>query len=127
MATTTTTPVAVVSSGMSSLSSVTVAPSLIGLHTTLGQHDVVLPPPLTPRCSGGVLGLVNYAMSSPWLGFFFRVEPPTVLYIICLVSVLVSAFYFQVPCWIPYSPLGHPWGLNHWGLHPCNPLGVYPW
>ena len=38
--------------------------------------------------------------------FFLRVEPPTILYIICLVSVLVSAFYFQVPCWMPYSPLG---------------------
>ena len=91
--------------------------SLMGLPTTLGEHDVVLPPPLTPRCSGGVLGHAsvpqqqppysmplqahaNYAMGSPHEGFFFRVEPPTVLYIICLVSVLVSVFYFQVPCLI---------------------------
>ena len=112
---TTTTPVTVVSSGMSSLSSVTVAPYLKGLPTMLSQHDVVLPPPLRLRCSGGVLGLAsvhqqqppssmplqacaNYAMGSPKVGFFFRVEPPTVLYIICLVSVLVSAFYFQVSC-----------------------------
>ena len=109
MATTTTTPVTVVSSGMSSLSLVTMAPSLMGLPTTLGQHDVILLPPLTPRCCGGVLGLasvpqqqppsslalhayVNYAMGSPEVGFFFRVEPPTILYILCLVSVLVSAF-----------------------------------
>ena len=49
---TTTTPVTVVSSGMSSVSSVTVAPSLMGLPTTLGQHDVVLLPPLTSRSSG---------------------------------------------------------------------------
>ena len=41
---TTTPPVPVVSSGMSSISSVTVAPSLMGLPTMLGQHDVVLPP-----------------------------------------------------------------------------------
>ena len=132
---TTTPPVTVVSSGMSSLSSVTMAPPLMGLPTVLGQHDVVLPPPLTPRGSGGVLGCAsvpqqqppssvplqacaNYAMGSPQVGFFFRVEPPTVLYIICLVSVLVSAFYFQVPCWMLYPPLG----LNHWSLHHCNPL-----
>ena len=79
---TTTPPVTVVSSGMSSLSLVTVAPSLMGLPTMLGQHDVVLLPPLTPRCSGGVLGhasvpqqqppslmplqaYANYAMGSP--------------------------------------------------------------
>ena len=122
-------PVTVVSSGMSSLSSVTMAPSLMGFPTMLGQHDVVMPPPLTPRCFGGVLGHAsvplqqpsssmplqanaNCAMGSP------QVEPPTVLYITCLVSFLVSVFYFQVPCWMPFSPLG----LNHWGLHHCNPL-----
>ena len=59
MAMTTTPSVTVVSSGMSSISSVTVAPSLRGLLTTLGQHDVVLLPPLTPRCSAGVLGLAS--------------------------------------------------------------------
>ena len=49
-----TTPLAnVVCSGMSSLlSTVTMAPSLMGLPTTLGQYDVVLPPLLTPRHSG---------------------------------------------------------------------------
>ena len=56
MATTTTTLVTVVSSGMSYLSSVTVALSLMGLPATLGQHDVVLLPLLTPRCPGGVIG-----------------------------------------------------------------------
>ena len=53
---TTTPPVTLASSGISSLSSVTMDPSLMGLPTTLGQHDVVLLPPLTLRCSGGVLG-----------------------------------------------------------------------
>ena len=111
MAMNTTPPVTVVSSGLSSISSVTMAPSLMGLPATLGQHEVVLPPPLMLRCSGGVIGLAsvpqqqlpslmpllayaNYTMGSPLVGFFFRVEPPTVLYIICLVSILVSAFYF---------------------------------
>ena len=111
MAMTTTAPVRVVSSGLSSVSSVTMAPSLMGLHVTLGQCEVVQPPPLILRGSGGVIALAsmpqqqppslmplltyaNYAMGSPQVSLFFRVEPPTILYIICLVSILVSAFYF---------------------------------
>ena len=139
MAMTTTLLVTVVSSGMSSLSSVTMAPSMLGLTATLGEHDLVLlpPPTLSP---GGVIGLAsvpqqqppslvplqayaNYAMGSPQVGFFFRVEPPTILYIISLVSVLVSAVYFQVPCWMPYSPMGP----QPFGFAPLQPLGVYPW
>ena len=112
IAMTTTLPLVVVSSGLSSVSSVTVAPSLTRFPVSLDQHGVVQPPPpLMPRGSGGVLGSVsvpqqqtsssmpllayaNYAMGSPEVGFFFRVEPPIILYIICLVSILVSAFYF---------------------------------
>ena len=108
----TTTPlVMVVSSGLSSVSSLMVAPSLTRFPVSLYQHGVDPPPPLMPRGSGGVIGSVsapqqqtpssmpllayaNYAMGSPQVGFFFRVEPPTILYIICLVSILVSAFYF---------------------------------
>ena len=108
----TTTPlVTVVSSGLSSVSSVTVAPSHTGFAVSLDQHGVVPPPPLMPKGSGGVLGSVpvpqqqtpssmpllayaNHAMGSPQVGFFFRAEPPTILYIICLVSILVSAFSF---------------------------------
>ena len=94
---TTTPPVTVVSSGLSSVSSVTVAPSLTGFPVSLDQHGMVPPPPLMPRGSGDVLGSVsvpqqqppssmlplaydNYAMGSPQVGFFFRVEPP----IICI-------------------------------------------
>ena len=106
---TTTPPVTVVSSGLSSVSSVSVAPSLTGFPVS---HGVVPPPPLMLRSSGGVLGSIsvpqqqipssmpplayaNYAMGSPQVGFFFRVEPPTtIVSYICLVSVLVSAFYF---------------------------------
>ena len=50
---TTTPPVTVVSSG---LSSVTVAPSLTGFPVS---HGVVPPPPLILRGSGGVLGSVS--------------------------------------------------------------------
>ena len=56
MTATTPTPVTVVCSGTSSfLSTVTMAPSLMGLPLTSGQHDVVL----TPRHSGGVVGLAT--------------------------------------------------------------------
>ena len=137
-ATTSTPPFTVMSSGMLSLSLVTMGPSSMGLPTMLGQHDVLLPPPFTPRCSRGVLGhasvpqqkppsliplqaCANYVMGSPQVGFFFiRVEPPTILYIICLVSVLVSVFYFLVPCWMPYSPLG----AQPLGFASLQPLGV---
>ena len=129
---TTTPPVMVVSSGLSSVSSVTVAPSLTGFPVNLDQHGVFQPPPLMLRGSGGVIGSVsvpqqqtpssipllayaNYAMGSPQVGFFFRVEPPIILYIICLVSILVSAFYFQISSWMPYSPMG------------AQPLGFAPW
>ena len=108
---TTTPPVTVVSSGLSSMSSVTVAPSLTGFLVSLHQHGMVPPPPLMPRGSGGVLGSVsvpqqqlqssmpplayaNYAMCSPQVGFFFRVEPHIIASYICLASILVSAFYF---------------------------------
>ena len=81
-------------------------PFLMGFPATSGQHEVVLLPFLMVRGSGGVIGppssmplliYANYAMGSPQVSFFFRVEAATILYIICLVSILVSAFYFQVP------------------------------
>ena len=67
----------------------------MGLPATLGQCEVVLPPLLMLRGSGGVIGLAsvpqqqppslmhllayaNYAMVSPQVGFFFGVEPLTV-------------------------------------------------
>ena len=140
MAMTSTPPVMVVSSGLSSVLSVTMAPCLMGLPATLGQHEVVQPPPLMPRGSGGVVGhasmpqqqppslmpllaYANYALGSPQVGFFFRVEPPTILYIICFVFILVSALYFQVPSWMPYSPVG----AQPLGFAPLQPFGVYPW
>ena len=85
MAPTTTPLVTVVSSGLSSVSSDTVAPSLTGFPVSLDQHGVVPPPPLIPRGSRGVLGSVsvpqqqtpslmpllayaNYTMGSPQVG-----------------------------------------------------------
>ena len=60
MAMTTTALVTVVFSGMSShLSTVTMAPCLMGLPATSGQYDVVLLPPLTPRHSGSVVSLAT--------------------------------------------------------------------
>ena len=80
------------------------APSPMGLPATLGQHEVVQPPPLMPGGSGGVIGpatvpqqqppsslpllaYANYAMGCPQVGFFFRVEPPT----ICILYVGVHS------------------------------------
>ena len=101
MATCTTSQAVVVCSHTSSLLSVvTMAPSLMRLPATSGQHDVVLLL-LTPRHSGGVAGLAtvlqqqppsqiplqayaNHAMGPPQVGFSFRVLPPTILSFICV-------------------------------------------
>ena len=75
----------------------------------LGSVWMVQPSPLMLRGSRGVIGsacvpqqwppslmpllaYANYPMGSPQVGFFFRGEPPTILYIICLVSVLCVCF-----------------------------------
>ena len=68
-------------------------------------------------------GYANYAMGPPQVGFFFRVEPLTVLYFVSLMSVLMCAFHFQVPCWMPYSPMGaHPLVFA-----PLQSFGTYLW
>ena len=135
MTMTTTPPVTVVCSSTTSLlMPVTMAPILMGHPATSGQHDVVLLPSLTLRNSGGVVGLAtvlqqppqsqmplqacaNYVMGPLQVVFSFRVEPPTI-FLYVLVFVMVYALCFQVPFWMPYSPMG----FNHWGLHHCNPF-----
>ena len=109
----------------------------MGFPATSGQHDVILPPLLTARDSGGVVGLAtepqqqphsqmpvkayaNYARGPPQVGFSFRVQPPRI-FSYKLMLVIMYAFCFQVPCWMPYSPMG---GSNIWGLHHYNPLGL---
>ena len=131
MTITTTPPVTVVSSGMSSISSVAIAPSLMGLPATLGQHDVVLPPPLTESwscywpcfCVTAATSIFDASSGLCQLCHGFStgkfLEPPTVLYIICLVSVHVSAFYF-LGAILDY--IFTPGDSTIWGLHHCNPL-----
>ena len=119
---TTTPPVMVVSSGLSSVSSVTVALSLTGFPVSLDQHGMVPPPPLMLTGSGGVLGSVsvpqqqpassmpplayaNYAMGSSQVGFFLRVEPPIILYLIYV--------------WCPTFILG--------SLARCHHQPIFPW
>ena len=110
------------------LSVVTMAPILMGLPATSGQHAVILLPPLTPRHSGGVVGLstvlqqqpasqmplqayASYAMGPPQVGFPFQSwSSQHFVFLYVWVSNLVYAFCFQVPCWMLYSPVG----LNHW-------------
>ena len=92
---TTTPPGTVVSCGLSSVLSVTMAPSLMELPVTLDQHGRVELPPLMLRGSGGVIGpayvpqqqppslmplldYANYAMGVPQVSFFFRAGPPTI-------------------------------------------------
>ena len=76
MALTTTPLVTVVSSGLSSVSSVTVAPSLTGFTVSLDQHGVVPPPPLMLRGSGAVLGSVSVPQQqTPSFTCFFWLMP----------------------------------------------------
>ena len=123
-------------------------PLLDGDSAMSGQHDVVLVSPLALRDSRGVVGLAtvlqqqpqsemplqasaNYTMGPLQVGCSFRVEPPTT-FLYVLVSVLVYAFCFQVPYWIPYSlmesqPLGFaPLQLLELtgGRHMCNLMMV---
>ena len=110
----------------------------MGIPAKLGQHDVFLPPLLTPRHSGGVVGLAtvlqqqslsqiplhtyaNYAIDPPQVGFSFRVEPPTVLYF--YMFGVCSGVCFWVPCWMLYSPMG----AQPLGFAPLQPFGAYLW
>ena len=140
MALTTTALVSVVCSTTSSiLSTITMALSLMGLPTTSGKHDVVRPPSLTPRNSIGVVGLAtmpkqqpqslmplqayaNYAMGPSQVGFSFRVEPPTILflYVWCLFWCMISLSGAMLDAIFIYwaTPLG---------FEPLQPFRAYPW
>ena len=65
MAMTTISPVTVVSSGMSSLSSVTMAPSLMGLPTMLGQHATQSAVPQPSHLYGGAYSFGGLAEIQP--------------------------------------------------------------
>ena len=129
----TTTPlVTVVSSGVSSLSLVTMAPSLIVLPAPLGQCNVVLLPLLTLRCPRGVIGLPLCHSSNLHLWCHFRLMPImpwvlhrwvsfselslppfSILYVWCLFWCLLSTFRCHAGCHIHSGaqPLG--WSLAH--------------
>ena len=111
------------------------APSLMGLKVTSGQHDVVLPPPLTLRLSGSVVGLAtvpqqqplfqmplpanaNYAIDPTEEGFCFRVEPFTIFYVFGVFWCMLCTFGCHADCCIYLL------GLNHWCFHHCNPLEI---
>ena len=48
------------------------------------------------------------------MSFSFRTELPNDSYIMCLVSVMVFAFWFQVAMWLPCLSMGaQPLGLHH--------------
>ena len=117
------------------LSTVTMAPCLMGLPATLGQHDVVLLPPLTPKHSRGVVVLAtvlqqqplsqmplqayaNYAMCPLQAGFSFRVESPTVLYfsLFGVFWCMLSAFRCHAGCCI------HLWG---WTIGVCTIVALW--
>ena len=98
-------------------------------------------PPLMLRGSGGVLGshfgatAANFIFNASsslcqlYYGFstgrflFQSWASHHIVSYICLVSVLVSAFYFQVLSWMLYSPMG----AQPLGFAPWQPFGVYPW
>ena len=83
MATSTTTPVTIVFSNMSSLlSTVTKAPCLMGLPVTSGQHDMVLPPPLTQMNCGGLAGLATVPQQQPQSQMPLRLMP-IMLWVLC--------------------------------------------
>ena len=77
-------------------------------HWCWGTQEVLLASPLScssclsPRC------LFRHIPTMPWVlcrsVFSFRVSLPLIcLYM--LVSIMVYAFYFQVPMWMPFSPM----------------------
>ena len=112
----------------------------MGLTMTSGQHDVVLPPSLTPRNSGGIVGqatvpqqqppsqmplqaYASYALGPLQVGAFSESCLPPFIFLYVFVSAVVYAFCFQVPCWMPYSSMG----AQPLGFAPLQPFGANPW
>ena len=62
----------------------------------------------------------SYAIGPPKVSLSFRVDPPANFSI--LVSVMVSDFCFQVPMWLPSSPVG----AQPLGFAPLQLFIVYP-
>ena len=62
-------------------------------------------------------------MGAPQVSFSFRVESSTTFLCYILVYVMVFAYCFQVPMWLPCSPLG----AQPLGFAASQPFPVYPW
>ena len=85
---------------------------------TGGSVGLATVPQQQPHSQISCQACTNYAIGPPQVGFYFRVEPPTILflYVWCLFWCMLSAFRCHAGCCF------HLWGLNHWGLHHCSPL-----
>ena len=69
---------------------------------------------LQTQCQMPCQAYASYAMGPPQAHYSFRFEHPIGSLCHVLVSVLVFAFYFQVPMWLSCSPMGDQlWGLRH--------------
>ena len=87
---------------------------VLGLASVLQQQ---------PPSSMTLLAYANYAIGSPQVGFFFRVEPPTILYIIKFgvhsgVCFILSGAKLDAIFTYGAQPLE---------FAPLQPFGVYPW
>ena len=125
--TTTTLPVTVVCSIASPIAmTVTMDPTSVGLPI-MGQHDLVLHHSWSWEIQWGVLlasplwhsnnnlsSTCQLCHRSSTGKFLFQswVSHQFICY------MLVSVFCFQVPIWLPNSPMG----FNHWGMHHYNPF-----
>ena len=134
-------PVTVVCCGTSFLNMmVMLAPTSVG-QITLHQQDLVLPEQLISRdlmrVSAGLMHVPQqqptqsqissqayayYAMGPLWVGFTFRVGPPTNSYFIYSMSIVVFALCFHVPMWLPCSPRGSTIGVFDTATHGSLPL-----
>ena len=124
--TNTTLYVTVVCSGVSfiTMTVIEMASTIVG-WTTSGQHDAVLPPEFySERDIEGLCWPNHYAGTAqsqsqmPFEGYvIYAMDPPQVIFLfqglachrfLChvLVSVMVFAFCFQAPMWLPCSPIG---------------------
>ena len=127
---TTTPQVTVVSSSMSSLSFMTMAPSLMGLPTMLSQHDVAVATPDTMMlwqcswpclCATASTSILDASSGLCQLchGFSpgrFLFQSWASHHFVYYRFGVCSTFRCQTGCHI------HPWGLNCWGLQHCIPL-----
>ena len=138
-ATITTPPVTVVCCSTFSLTvTVTLAPTMMGLLVASGQNDVVPPPRLIPRDTGGAgfttvpqlqpqskmppKAYAHYAMDPSQVSFSFRVEPPNDLLIYVGVSSGVC-FLLSGVMLDAYSPIE----TELLEFEPLQPFRAYPW